>query len=251
MRRHIWKLALMCAVFSTAVFGFFSTDPPAPAQQKALSKHPPTPAEQKALTKYVTTMNKVLDQFRSPDWDETIDATIDHPLVGTTEPDRPFDIDQLLQRTYQVREGSRRYLTLIAPKLKQLAQIKDASKRDLLRAQIEDLKHLQVQVHFNNLVVPLITGPNSKIDPKVPGATFVHLDRNNPFGHGVAYVLFFSNGKPGRWEEVNDVYRNFFVHPPNTPYIENIEVRIFGPEDRIKELLRKIDWKQVNAALTQ
>jgi hypothetical protein len=78
----------------------------------------------------------------------------------------------------------------------------------------------------------------------------VHQDRYNPFSHGVAYVLFFSNGRKGRWEEVNDVYRNFFIHKPGTPFIENIEVRIFGSEDRIKELLRTVDWNQVNAALT-
>src|SRR5437879_12144722 len=103
MRRHIWKLALMCAavtcaVVSTAAFGFYAA-------------HKPTPAEQKAITKYADNMNKVLDQFRSPDWDEKID---------------------------------------------------------------------------------------------------------------VAYVLFFSNGRRGRWEEVNDVYRNFFVHKPDTPFIENV-----------------------------
>ena len=45
------------------------------------------------------------------------------------------------------------------------------------------------------LVVPMITGPDPKVDPKIPGATFVHMDRNNPFSHGVAYVLFFSNTK--------------------------------------------------------
>ena len=64
MSRHIWKVALMCAVISTAVYGFYKP-------------HPPTPAEQKALTKYTTVMNKVLDQFRGPDWDEKIDATIE------------------------------------------------------------------------------------------------------------------------------------------------------------------------------
>lgn len=236
MRRHIWKLVLMCVVVSTAVFGFYT-------------KHSPTAREQKALTRYVDTMNKVLDQFRSPDWDEKIDSTIDHPTVSTFG-DRPMDIDQLLQRTYEVRKGSRRYQSLVVPRLQKLATEKDVSKKQLEAARIEDLLHLQVQVHFNMLVVPMITGPNPKLDPKIPGAIFVHQDRNNPFSHGVAYVLFFSKGKPGRWEEVNDVYRNFFVHPPDTPYIENIEVRIFGSEDRIKELLRKIDWKQVNTALT-
>jgi hypothetical protein len=236
MRRHIWKLALLCAVVATAAFGFSTA-------------HKPTPAEQKAITKYVDTMNKVLDQFRSPDWDEKIDVTIDNPNVSTFG-DRPMDIDQLLQRTYEVRKDSKRYKTLVLPRLQKVAAEKDVNKKQLEAARIEDLLHLQVQVHFNMLVVPMITGPDPKVDPKIPGATFVHKDRNNPFSHGVAYVLFFSNGKPGRWEEVNDVYRNFFVHKPDTPFIENVEVRIFGPEDRIKELLRKIDWKQVNNALT-
>ena len=158
--------------------------------------------------------------------------------------------DELLQRTYEVRKDSKRYQTLVLPRLQKVATEKDLSTKQLEAARIEDLQHLQVQVHFNMLVVPMITGPDLKVDTKIPGATFVHKDRNNPFSHGVAYVLFFSNGKAGRWEEVNDVYRNFFVHKPDTPYIENIEVRIFGPEDRVKELLRKIDWKQVNSALT-
>lgn len=236
MKRFIGKVALMCAVVSTAAFGFYAG-------------HKPTPAEQKAISRYAQTMNKVLDQFKSDDWEEKVDSTIEHPAVSTFG-DRPMDIDQLLQRTYVVRKDSKRYKTLVLPRLQKLAAEKDVSKRQLEAARIEDLMHLQVQVHFNMFVVPMITGPDSKLDPKIPGATFVHQDRNNPFSHGVAYVLFFSNGKAGRWEEVNDVYRNFFVHPPDTPFIENIEVRIFGSEDRIKELLRKVDWKQVNNALT-
>src|SRR6478672_8787844 len=104
----------MCAVISTAVFGFYK-------------RHDPTPAEQKALTKYTDTMNKLLDQFRSPDWDEKIDATIDHPTVDTFG-DRPMDIDQLLKRTYEVRKDSKRYKTLIEPRLQ-----KKRSKRSSLR----------------------------------------------------------------------------------------------------------------------
>src|SRR6185437_8917144 len=103
MNRHIWKVALMFAVISTAVFGFYK-------------KHDPTPAEQKAITKYAKVMNRVLDQFRSPEWDEKIDSTIDHPTVSTFG-DRPMDIDQLLQRTYELRKSSRRYKTLVLPRL--------------------------------------------------------------------------------------------------------------------------------------
>ena len=237
MRARVSKLALLCALVPVAMFGFFE-------------KRKPTSEEERALAKYTTVMNRVLNQFRSPDWDETIDDDIDHPMINIMD-DRPFDIDQQLKRTYQVRKESKRYQTLIAPRLQRVAQMKDASRRDLERALAEDLQHLQVQVQFNLWVVPMITPPDPRKDPKIPGATFVHLDRDNPFNHGVAYVLLFSNGRPGKWDETNSVYRNVFIHKPGTPYIENVEIRIYGAEDRIKELLRRIDWKQVNSALTQ
>jgi len=210
----------------------------------------PTSAEEKAVAKYNQVMNKVLDQFRSPDWDEHIDAAIEHPQINIMD-DRPFDIDEVLRRTYELRHTSKRYQAIIAPGLQKLSQIKDATQKDLQRAKLEDMQHLQVQAHFNQWVVPLITPPDPRHDPKIPGATFVHQDRDNPFNHGVAYVLFFSNGRPGKWDDTNSVYRNVFVHKPNTPYIENVEIRIYGAEDRIKELLRTINWKQVNLALTQ
>ena len=237
MRVRTYTLVLLCVFASVLLFGFYQ-------------KRKPSAAEDKVIARYTQMMNKLLDQFRSPDWDETIDSTIDHPMVNPME-DRPLDIDELLQRTYHVKPGSRRYQALIAPRLQKVAQIKDPTEKDLQRAQTEDLMHLQVQVHFNMLVVPLITAPDPKRDPKIPGATFVHRDRDNPFNHGVAYVLFFSNGKLGKWDATNSVYRNVFAHPPNTPYIENLEIRIYGAEDRITELLRRIDWKQVNSALTQ
>ncbi len=237
MPSRILTLALLCALVPGQLFGFYQ-------------KRKPTPAEEQALARYTTVMNRVLNQFCSPDWDETIDSTIDHPMINIMD-DRPFDIDQDLIRTYQVRPGSKRDQTLIAPRLQKVARLKDPSARDLERAKAEDLKHLQVAVRFNQWVVPMITPPDPKKDPKIPGATFVHHDRDNPFNHGEAYVLFFSNGRAGRWDETNSVYRNVFIHKPKTPYIENVEIRIYGAEDRIKELLRKLDWKQVNAALTQ
>lgn len=237
MKRRIGLLVLLCALVPVAMFGFFA-------------KRQPTAAEDKAITKYVQTINKVMDQLGGPDWNEHIDEKIEHPMVNPMD-DRPLDIDQLLRRSYEVRPDSKRFQTLIAPRQQKLALLKDASAKDLLRAQTEDLKYLQVEAHFNLFVVPMIGGPVPKRDPKVPGATFVHQDRNNPFGHGVAYVLFFSNGRVGKWDETNDVYRNTFTHPPNSPYIENLEIRIYGAEDRVHELIRKIDWRQVNAALTQ
>ena len=237
MKASIAKLALLCAVLTLTASAF-------------CQKRKPTPEEERAIAKFTTVMNRVLDQFRSPDWEETIDASIDHPMINIMD-DRPFDIDEELKRTYIVRKDSKRYQTLIAPRLEKVAHVKDATQRDLERAQAEDLMHLQVQAHFNMWVVPMITPPDPKKDPKIPGATFAHMDRDNPFNHGVAYVLFFSNGRLGKWDDTNAVYRNVFIHKPNTPYIENLEIRIYGAEDRIKQLLRAIDWKQVNSALTQ
>ena len=237
MKARTWGVALLCAFSPVALLGFYDT-------RKA------TPAEENAIAKYTQVMNKVLDHFRSPDWEEHIDATIEHPKINIMD-DRPFDIDEVLRRTYELRHNAKRYQTIIAPGLQKLSLIKDATQRDLQRAKLEDMQHLQVEARFNQWVVPLITPPDPRHDPKIPGATFVHQDRDNPFNHGVAYVLFFSNGRLGKWDDTNSVYRNVFVHKPNTPYIENVEIRIYGAEDRIKELLRTIDWKQVNLALTQ
>src|SRR5262245_37259105 len=236
MRQQIARLAILCAVVSATMFG-------------VMEKRRPSDADENAIARYVATINKVLDQFGGPDWNENIDHAIAHPMLNRMD-DRPLDLDEIFERTYDVRPDSKRYQTMVRPRQQRLALEKDAAKRDLERAQIEDLMHLQVEVHCHLPQVPTSTEPDRKRDPKVPGATFVHQDRNNPFGHGVAFILFFSNGRAGKWDETNSVYRNAFVHPPNTPYIENLEIRISGPPDRIRELLRKVNWKQVNAALT-
>src|SRR5258708_19912532 len=107
--------------------------------------------------------------------------------------DRPLEVDELMQRYYNVGHGCKRYQTVVLPKLQKMAAEKDLTQKQILGAEAQDLMHLQVQVHINRLVVPMITGPDSKVDPKVPGATFVHQNRTNPFSPGVAYLPFFSN----------------------------------------------------------
>ena len=59
-----------------------------------------------------------------------IDATIDHPTVSTFG-DRPMDIDQLLQRTYEVPKDSKRYQTLVLGRLKKVAAEKEAAVADI------------------------------------------------------------------------------------------------------------------------
>jgi len=56
MKASIAKLALLCALLSVTMFAFYQ-------------KRKPTPDEERAIAKYTTVMDRVLNQFRSPDWE--------------------------------------------------------------------------------------------------------------------------------------------------------------------------------------
>ena len=62
--------------------------------------------------------------------------------------------------------------------------------------------------------------------------------------------LLFGNPKAIKWDPASLYFYYYFAHPPNSPFIENVEIRIYGADDRIQQLLRKVDWKEVNLALT-
>src|ERR1041385_1580066 len=132
MKARTWGVALLCAFAPVALLGFYDT-------RKA------TPAEENAIAKYTQVMNKVLDHFRSPDWEEHIAATIEHPKINIMD-DRPFDIDEVLRRTYELRHNAKRYQTIIAPGLQKLSLIKDATQRDLQRAKLEDMQHIDATI---------------------------------------------------------------------------------------------------------
>jgi hypothetical protein len=73
----------------------------------------------------------------------------------------------------------------------------------------------------------------------------------NALSHGSAYVLVFGNWQTAKWDAGNKWYRFHFAHPQNTPYIENIVIQIFGADDRIKKLLKTIDWNMANEGMTR
>ncbi len=45
--------------------------------------------------------------------------------------------------------------------------------------------------------------------------------------------------------------RFHFVHPPQTPFVENMVITISGAEDLIKALLDKTDWIKIANSLTR
>jgi hypothetical protein len=62
------------------------------------------------------------------------------------------------------------------------------------------------------------------------------------------YWLLFGNWQSSAVGRYGLAYH--FVHPPKTPFIENITVVIAGADDRIQELLKTIDWHPLQSALT-
>jgi len=210
---------------------------------------PPTPAEQKVIANYVAVMNKVLDQFQSDDWDESVDYTIDDYMVNTSDPGVPLDITEMMQRTYNVRNGSARFTNPIAHKMAGLNNPDMQEKMKAGRA-IQDLMHIIVMVHFNRATATLDPSPAHNKDLQLPGAAYAYKVNNSYSGHGTAYSLLFGNWQAAKWSDSEGGYRFTFAHKEQTPYIENVVIDIYGADDRIQELLHKINWNDVNSAIT-
>jgi hypothetical protein len=215
------------------------------------SMRKPSPAEQKVLDKYVAAINAVLDQFRSEDWDENADYAVDDQVNVHPNSGRPVDIDEMFQRSYEAHPGSARYTAKIQPLVEQLGAAQDINEKMKVGAEAQKLMHVQVEVHFNVASQGDIEPPPSQNQElKIPGTAFAYKTTGNPPTHGGACILAFGHWQPLKWNAENGWYRFTFTHPVNTPYIENIVVRIDGADDRMNELLHNIDWKQVNGALT-
>lgn len=234
LRRVI--VLLLCAVVPLSMFGL-------------LMPRNPTPEELKAINRYKLHMNKVLDQFRNPAWTEKIDFGLSQPMINPNS-DRPLDLTEIFQRTYDAKKTSARYKTMIVPMIAKAQKLTDPTEKQLGMAHVEDLMHVQVRVVCNVLVSTLHPGPVKKNAVNVPGAVSAYRDENNPFGYGASYTLLFGSKKAARWDENAGYYYYHFVHEHDSPNIENIEIRIFGADDRIKQLLRTVDWSEVNKALT-
>jgi len=234
LRRVI--VLLLCAAVPLSMFG-------------VLMPRDPTPEELKAINKYKLHMNKVLDQFRSAAWEEKIDFGLVQPMVNPNS-DRPIDLTEIFQRTYEARKSSARYKTLVVPMVQKAQKQKDQGEKQLQMARVEDLLHIQVRVICNVLVSTLHPGPEKKNAVVVPGAISAYRDEHNPFGYGASYTLLFGSKKAARWDPNAGYYYYHFAHPHDSPNIENIEIRIYGADDRIKQILRTVDWTEVNKALT-
>lgn len=213
----------------------------------------PDPKEKEVLAKYRTVVNEILDQFRSDDWDETVDYEVGDDVSVAPNADRPLDVNEMFQRSYNLRPGSQRYTSKILPSLQKLQETQNISEKQKLGKEIQKFMHLRVEVHFNVANVGDIEPPPSQnTDLKIAGAAFAYKTKNNVTNaDSAAAILAFGNWQPVKWDAEHGWYHFHFVHLVNTPYIENVVVNLYGASDRIDELLHSIDWKRVNDALTR
>jgi hypothetical protein len=210
----------------------------------------PNPQERQILMHYREAIGKVLDQFRSDDWEEKIDYEITDDVSISGDPDVPLDVNEMIQRSYVVRRGSALYQKEVAPLAEKLTATTDPDEMVRLAKQ-RKVTNLTTEVHFNRLCVGLDSATAAGLDLHVPGTAMAYHVKAAKFGRGAAVVLLFGNWKAATWNAENECERYNFRHAAHQPAIENVVIQIDGSPDRIDQLLKTVRWDEVNSALTE
>jgi len=203
----------------------------------------PTPAERKVLEQYRDAIHDVLDSLDSDDWDTKTDYDVDDDVMVSIGNEYPLDIDELIQRSYTVRKDSPLYQREVAPFLAKMEQM---SPTEMAQAGKKlKMLRLEVQVHFNRAAAD----KEARMKPQlqVPGVAYSFQSEEAADKRTQTVVLLFGDWKSA--QQGSDDLKFHFKHPPHTPVVENIVFQLQGSPDRIRELLRSVDWKRVNNAL--
>jgi hypothetical protein len=203
----------------------------------------PTPDEKKVLEQFTGVIHPFLDTFDSDDWDTATDYDVDDNVLVSKHNDVPLDVDELIQRSYTVKNGSPLYEREVAPFLAKMQQM---SPTEMAQAgkKLKRLR-LEVQVHFNRAAAD--KEAISRTQLQIPGAAYSFTSEESEDKRSQTVVLLFGDWKSAQPRSEELLFH--FKHPAHTPAIENIEIQLRGSPDRIKDLLRSADWKKVNDAL--
>ena len=203
----------------------------------------PTPAEKKVIEQYTSVIHPFLDTFESDDWNTKVDFDVDDNVLVGQSNDYPLDVDELIQRSYTVKNGSPLYQREVAPFLAKMQQM---SPTEMAQAGKKlKMLRLEVQVHFNRAAAD--KDARTKQQLQVPGAAYSYVTEQSEDKRSQTVVLLFGDWKSA--QQGSDDLKFQFKHPPHTPVVENIVVQLQGSPDRIRELLQRADWKRVNQAL--
>jgi len=234
-RSHQWARLILLIVLSCLALAV-------PTHSQSTVRDP-TPAEKKVVDQYANVIHSFLDTFDSDDWNTKVDFDVDESVQVSNGNIYPLDVDELIQRSYTVKNGSPLYQREVAPFLAKMEQMSPAEMAQAGK-KLKMLR-LEVQVHFNRAAVD--KDARTKPQLQVPGAVYSYMTEQSEDKRSQTVVLTFGDWKSA--QQGSDDLKFHFKHPPHTPVVENIVVQLQGSPDRIRELLQSADWKRVNQAL--
>ncbi len=234
-------LRKVSAIAAMVVAVFFILHTPMQAQNNLRE---PNATERQVLEKYRDAIHTVLDSMDSEDWDTTTDFDVDDNVLVGNNPDVPLDVDELIQRSYTVKKDSPLYQREVAPFLAKMQQMSPAEMAQAGK-KLKMLR-LEVQVHFNRAAAE--RDARSKTQLQTRGATYSYVTEESEDKRSQTVVLLFGDWKSA--QQRGDDIKFHFKHPAHTPVVENVVIQMQGSPERIRELLRTVDWKKVNEAMS-
>lgn len=235
------RLREASAITAMVVAVFFLLHAPVQAQNNLRE---PNATERQVLEKYRDAIHTVLDSMDSEDWDTTTDFDVDDNVLVSSDPDVPLDVDELIQRSYTVKKDSPLYQREVAPflaKMQQMSPMEMAQAGKKLK-----MLRLEVQVHFNRAAAE--RDARNKTQLQTSGAAYSYVTEESEDKRSQTVVLLFGDWKSA--QQRGDDIKFHFKHPAHTPVVENIVIQMQGSPERIRELLRTVDWKKVNEAMS-
>ena len=237
----------------------------------AQSVREPNAAEKKVFDKAIPIIQSFLDKFGNNDWTLDQNWYNDDPLVPTDYEDKgPIGIDQNFERDYVVNQDSKRFSEIIKPLYdksqvltdKVVAELKEYEKNppkdgvmkkdavsdslDALNNKLEELNALHVYAYINR---DNISG-RPAADVKVKGSAMVTKTNEGymAYDYFKSYYIAFGDWKTAKWNADDSLY-DFKFKNTKTPSIQNLVIIMTGAQDRMKELIRTLDWSVLNKAI--
>lgn len=217
----------------------------------AQSLRAPTPAEKAALQKVVNALSLITNSFNDSYW-ETAENNFDPELYVPAGARPQCGIGYTIK--LRLKKDSPEYHKLLDPLLAYLKSAKpDYEKIVAMSKNLQKRSIVIIDIELNSEAIGFGTGSKQSKQLNVAGASkaFIEAGDNNNSSNNGAYVLAFGNWKNAKYDADNEAFRFRFTHPPQTPYIENVTLRMGGDDDKIQEMMRDADWNSLNTALAK
>ena len=233
----------------------------------AQSRRPPTPAETTVLARFLDTMKPILDRFVDANWQVKENGFPADPSRFSISIKAGVPLDDCFggDRTWSVTEGSPRFNSRLKPLYDRARSLSDAlvakykagqdataeaKGLERLHEAITSASEVTIEVCANSPIVEAAALHSSEpslasgvVARRVDGACGVDVPN--------CYILVFGDWSTARLNAADKLYDFHFVHPAASPYLEDIVIKLHGADDRIQEMLKAVDWRRVDDALTK